>query len=113
MCIPPRICRTSISLQYLAPIVLFKTLLPLRTVVVIAAALLASGAQGHDIPDEVRVQAFLKPEGRTLKLLARVPLKAMRDVDVPRRSGGFLDFRRVDSALREAATIWLAQEIEL
>src|SRR5262249_17681755 len=37
----------------------------------------------------------------------------MRDVDVPRRNGGFLDFARVDSALREAATLWLGDEIEL
>jgi len=74
---------------------------------------LAGAARAHDIPDEVRVQAFLKPEGRALFLLARVPLKAMRDVDVPRRSGGFLDFERVDSALREAATLWLGDEIEL
>ena len=37
----------------------------------------------------------------------------MRDVDVPRRNGGFLDFDRVDTALREAATLWLGDEIEL
>ena len=79
----------------------------------LAAVFLAGAARAHDIPDEVRVQAFLKPEGRALFLLARVPLKAMRDVDVPRRSGGFLDFERVDSALREAATLWLGDEIEL
>ena len=79
----------------------------------LAAVLLTGAARAHDIPDEVRVQAFLKPEGRALFLLARVPLKAMRDVDVPRRSGGFLDFERVDSALREAATLWLGDEVEL
>jgi len=79
----------------------------------LAAVFLAGAARAHDIPDEVRVQAFVKPEGRALFLLARVPLKAMRDVDVPRRSGGFLDFERVDSALREAATLWLGDEIEL
>jgi len=81
----------------------------------LAALLLAfaSGSRAHDIPDEVRVQAFVKPQGETLKLLVRVPLKAMRDVDVPQRRGGFLDFSRGDSALRDAATLWLADEIEL
>ena len=79
----------------------------------LAAVLLTGAARAHDIPDEVRIQAFLKPEGRALFLLARVPLKAMRDVDVPRRNGGFLDFERVDSALREAATLWLGDEVEL
>jgi HupE / UreJ protein len=79
----------------------------------LAAMLLASPARAHDVPDEVRVQAFVRPEGRALMLLVRVPLKAMRDVDVPRRNGGFLDFDRVDTALREAATLWLGDEIEL
>lgn len=72
-----------------------------------------SGARAHDIPDEVRLQAFAKPEGQSLKLLLRVPLKAMRDVDVPQRSGGFLDFSRVDTALRNAVTLWLSDEIEM
>src|SRR5213593_3046587 len=82
---------------------------------ILAAALLAfaPGARAHDIPDEVRVQAFVKPEGQTLKLLVRVPLKAMRDVDVPQRRGGFLDFSRLDTSLRDAATLWLGDEIEL
>jgi len=83
--------------------------------VVLAALLLTIGppARAHDIPDEVRVQAFVKPEGTTLKLLVRVPLKAMRDVDVPQRPGGMLDFARVDSALRDAATLWLSEDLEL
>ena len=72
-----------------------------------------SGVHAHDIPDEVRIQAFARPEGQSLKLLVRVPLKAMRDVDVPQRSGGFLDFSRVDFALRNAVTLWLSDELEL
>src|SRR5205807_1072323 len=87
----------------------------LDRIFILAAALLAfaPGARGHDIPDEVRVQAFVKPESRTLELLVRVPLKAVRDVDVPQRRGGFLDFTRVDTALRDAVALWLAGEIEL
>src|SRR5439155_1560523 len=82
---------------------------------ILAAAVLAyaRGARAHDSPDEVRVQAFVKPEGQALKLLVRMPLKAMRDVDVPQRQGGFLDFTRVDSSLRDAVALWLAGEIEL
>jgi hypothetical protein len=87
----------------------------LDRIFILAAVLLAfaSGSRAHDIPDEVRVQAFVKPESQTLKLLVRVPLKAMRDVDVPQRQGGFLDFTRVDTSLRDAVTLWLAGEIEL
>src|SRR4029077_2161162 len=36
-----------------------------------------------------------------------------RDVDVPQRRDGFLDFSRVDTALRDAAMLWLGDEIEL
>jgi hypothetical protein len=87
----------------------------LARLLALAALLLAfaSGSRAHDIPDEVRVQAFVKPESQTLKLLVRVPLKAMRDVDVPQRRGGFLDFSRADTTLRDAATLWLGDEIEL
>jgi len=74
---------------------------------------LAPGSRAHDVPDEVRVQAFVKPQAQALKLVVRVPLKAMRDVDVPQRRGGFLDFSRVDTALRDAAMLWLGDEIEL
>ena len=74
---------------------------------------LAPSARAHDVPDEVRVLAFLKPEGQALKLVMRVPLKTMRDVDVPQRRGGFLDFTRVDTALHDAAALWLGDEIEL
>jgi hypothetical protein len=73
----------------------------------------APSSRAHDVPDEVRVLAFVKPEGQALRLVMRVPLKAMRDVDVPQRRGGFLDFTRVDTALRDAAMLWLGDEIEL
>ena len=57
-------------------------------IALIAAVLLAApAARAHDIPDQVRVQAFVKAEGQVLRVVARVPLKAMRDVDVPQRSG--------------------------
>src|SRR3954452_15962438 len=93
------------NLQYwgrLARIILFALLFAL-----------APASRAHDVPDEVRVQAFVKPEGEALKLVLRVPLKAMRDVDVPQRRGGFLDFSRVDTALRDAAMLWLGDEIEV
>jgi hypothetical protein len=81
---------------------------------VFAALLLpVAAAWAHDVPDEVRVQAFARPEGVTLTLLVRIPLRAMRDIDVPQRGGGFLDFTRVDSALRNAVTLWLSNELEL
>src|SRR3974390_3086586 len=70
-----------------------------------AIALLSpAGASAHDIPTDVLVNAFVKPEGQRLRLLVRVPMKALRDVDYPRRGNGLLDLARADSALRNAAS---------
>jgi hypothetical protein len=86
----------------------------LARIVLLALLLaLAPGSRAHDVPDEVRVQAFVKPQAQALRLVMRVPLKAMRDVDVPQRRGGFLEFSRVDTALRDAAMLWLGNEMEL
>jgi len=78
-----------------------------------AAVVLSSSVFAHDVPDDVVVQAFLHPSGARLSLVVRVPLTAMRDVDVPARAGGFVDLTRVEPALRHAATIWLVQGIEV
>jgi hypothetical protein len=67
----------------------------------------------HDIPADVTVQAFVKPDAKTLTLVVRVPLKAMRDVNFPLRGPGFLDLSRVDPYLRDAARLWLAGNIEI
>src|SRR6266851_3750744 len=70
-------------------------------------------AAAHDIPTDVRVSAFVKPDGQRLRLLVRVPLKAMREVDFPRRCSGFLDLARAVASLRNAATLWIADNVEL
>jgi hypothetical protein len=79
-------------------------------VLVVAAA---ARPAAHDIPNDVIVQAFLKPEGPRAHLLVRVPLEAMRDMDVPQRDRGFLDLARADSTLRDAVTVWIAREVAL
>jgi hypothetical protein len=75
--------------------------------------LLPSGAAAHDIPNDVTIQAFLKPEGQRLQFLARAPLKAMRDIDVPRRAPGYLDLARAEASLHHAATLWISDNVEL
>lgn len=83
--------------------------------VVVAALLFTSGlASAHDIPNDVTVQAFLKPTSDHLHLLVRVPLKAMRDVDFPvRGKEGFLDIERTEPLLPDAATLWISDFIDL
>jgi hypothetical protein len=72
-----------------------------------------SPAAAHDIPSDVTVQAFVKPEGRRLHLLVRVPLQAMRDVSYPTRGAGYLDVEKADAALREAAMLWIGDAVEV
>ena len=87
-----------------------------RVMIALAAALigaLPSGAAAHDIPSDVKIQAFVRPSGAKLQLLARVPLSAMRDVEIPLRGPGYLDLARADAALRNAATLWIADNIKV
>jgi hypothetical protein len=77
------------------------------------AALSPWGALAHEIPNDVKIQAFLKPAGRQMQLLLRVPLAAMQEVDVPMRGPGYLDLARADAALRTAANQWLADNISI
>lgn len=81
---------------------------------VLALVLALSGAAGaHEIPTNVKVQAFLEPKGERLRLLVRVPLAAMRDMNVPMNPLGYLDLTRADSVLRDAAILWIADYVEL
>ena len=75
--------------------------------------LLPCGASAHDIPNDVTVQAFVKPDGKWLHLLIRVPLKAMRDINFPERGPGYLDLARVGAVLPGAATLWISDFIEV
>ena len=87
----------------------------MRILAAVAAALLLLGGAtaAHDVPDDITLQTFLQPESDRVVLLVRVPLAAMRDVDVPTRGPGYVDVERVEPALRHAATVWLTQAIHL
>jgi hypothetical protein len=67
----------------------------------------------HDIPADVVVQAYLRPEGRRLHTLVRVPLGAMRDVQFPLRGPGYLELAKADEFLREAALTWIRDSLVL
>jgi hypothetical protein len=90
-----------------------KAIVRARRVLLGAIALLAPWcAPAHDIPNDVTVQMFVKPEGRHLHLLVRVPLSAMRDISFPERGPGYLDLSRSAAVLPGAAKLWIAGFIE-
>jgi hypothetical protein len=82
-----------------------------------ALTVLAPAVAAHDIPNDVTVQTFVKPDGNRLRLLVRVPLVAMRDMDYPKPRGttraDLLDLARADSTLRDAATLWVGDFLDL
>jgi hypothetical protein len=85
----------------------------MRALFIAALAALSHVAAAHDIPNDVTVQAFFKPEGAKLYLLVRAPMKAMRDMVFPERGQGYLDLERTRALLPDAATLWVSDAIEI
>ena len=81
--------------------------------IVLASLAAASTASAHDIPTDVTVQVFLKPDGHRLHVLVRCPLRAIRDVNFPERGPGFLDIAATEELMPDAATLWISDFIQL
>ena len=92
---------------------LMRAVFPFAFFMAALCALLPLDSRAHEIPTDVVVQAWLKPEPGRLNLVVRVPLEAMRDIQFPQSGLGYLDIAAADSMLRDAAQIWIANDIEL
>src|SRR5688572_8420954 len=57
----------------------------------------------HDIPDEIAVQSYVRPQQNQLQVLLRIPLLAVADANLPKDGTGYLAMPYIDEALREAA----------
>lgn len=86
-----------------------RLVVPLTIVVMLA---MPSRPLAHDIPRDVTVRAFVKPEGQLLRLIVRAPLNAMRDFDFPKLGPGYLDISAARPMLRDAAMLWIANYID-
>jgi hypothetical protein len=84
---------------------------PFRAFVAALLLVWPAAAAAHDIPASVVVQAMARPQGRTLHVLVRVPMGAMRDVEFPLKADGVLDLARADQAIADAARLWLANDL--
>ena len=60
-------------------------------------------ANGGDLPPEIVLQGFVKPEDGRVQLLVRVPLVLLSSFSLPKRGPGYLDLERVDAKLKQAA----------
>jgi len=63
----------------------------------------------HDIAGKATVLVYVKPQGTQLVAIVRVPLEAMGEVTFPVYGPGYLDFARADSAIADAAQMYLSQ----
>ncbi|HVZ27228.1 MAG TPA: HupE/UreJ family protein, partial [Rhizomicrobium sp.] len=66
---------------------------------------LSTQAAAHDLPLDVLVKMYVKPEGHTLKVLMRMPLKSVQDAEYPRKAGDYVDLTKVDPFLRDAVRV--------
>lgn len=66
------------------------------------------GMDAHEVPQRVAVMAFVKPEGSRLRVVVRVPLESLRDMQFAIRPDGTLDLTKLGPMLTEAAELWLA-----
>ena len=88
----------------------------LGTALAICAALvllLPARPAAHEVPANVTVLGFIKPEGRTLRLVVRAPAEAMRDINWPLFGPGYLDLSKAQPHLMAAAKTWIADYIEM
>ena len=67
----------------------------------------------HDIPADATVRVFVKPEGERLRLLVRLQMVSIQEIDWPvHKEDGRLNLAAVDPFLRQAANKWLGDRID-
>ena len=69
--------------------------------------------EAHEIPADVTVQVFVKPDAETLRMVVRVPLISMRDYDFPAREPGYLIVSEAEPLIQEAAVEWIANYVQM
>ena len=92
-------------------------LIRLALLIGLLAAVSVAVPAAHDIPNDVTVQVLVRPEGQRLRVLVRVPLQSMRDMDYPKprdaTNADLVDLSRADATLRDAATLWISDYFDI
>ena len=70
--------------------------------VALAALTCVGAATAHDVPGELRIHAIVKAEDDRLRVLARVPLELLLNLNLPKRETGYLDIQRAGLAMPKA-----------
>ncbi|MCB1672451.1 MAG: HupE/UreJ family protein [Gammaproteobacteria bacterium] len=83
----------------------------LRLLIPCLLVVYSSIAQAHDIPSRVTVYTFVKPEGKQLNVLLRVPMEALGEIVFPTRGPGYLVISEADFELQDAARVYITESI--
>jgi hypothetical protein len=81
-----------------------------RTAVILVALVLLLptwNTEAHEIPADVTVQTYIRPEGNTMRVVVRVPLISMRDFNWVVRDPGYLVMPAAEAMGRDAAELWI------
>ncbi len=81
-------------------------------IALVALALLPA-VHAHEVPSDVTVRMLVRPEADRIRVLVRAPLEAMQDITFPTFGPGYLDVPNAEPRLRDAAQLWLADNIDL
>ncbi len=79
----------------------------------LAALTLPGSLRSHEVPANVAVQVYIRPDGSRLRIIVRAPLEAMRDIVFPLKGPGYLDFARLDRQPHDAAKMWIADYLRI
>ena len=78
------------------------------------AAIVAAGPlAAHEIPVEVAVQMLARADRDSFRVIARVPLRSMRDVEVPEFGPGYLDLEGLSPQLEGLANQWIVPFVQV
>jgi len=68
----------------------------------------------HDIPADATVHVFIKPDGNRLNVLVRMQMVSIHEIDWPvHKEDGTLDLSRIEPSLRDAATKWIGNRMDV
>jgi hypothetical protein len=76
-------------------------------------SLWSARSAAHEIPTAVRVQTFVRAEGNVLRILVRAPLASTTDMTVWPVNGFLLNLEAAEPLFREAASVYIADNIEV
>lgn len=87
----------------------------IRPLLLIPALALAvtDSLRSHEIPVEVVARLLARADGETFRVVARVPLRSIRDVEVPGFGPGYLDIESLSPQLPDLATQWIAPFVRI